>query len=107
MFESVPPSERTRISVKLVDSSICTLAATHPGSMVLHIGELDFSTVIEGHIPETSLHVGIQKTSLYLIDDIRTIHDQANNEPALHKAHTSQGWIWKVSTLEGFGGDRH
>ncbi|THG98961.1 hypothetical protein EW026_g3308 [Hermanssonia centrifuga] len=69
-FESVVPSEKTKLSIRIVDCSIKTLAPTHRGAFVLHVGDLDFSTVIIGNSPETSLQLGVQGTSVFFVDDV-------------------------------------
>ncbi|KAJ3557004.1 hypothetical protein NM688_g1710 [Phlebia brevispora] len=108
VFESVVPSERTRVSVKVLDSSVRVLAATNPGSLVLHIGELDFNTVLVGNLPEMSLHILAQTTSLFLIDDISTLDDESSSEQAVRRVRNSRGGYWKalgyalVMELDGF-----
>lgn len=43
-FEDVVPSEVTRISLRLEDTSIHVAAPTHPGAIVLSIGQLSLAT---------------------------------------------------------------
>ncbi|KIY43370.1 hypothetical protein FISHEDRAFT_53048 [Fistulina hepatica ATCC 64428] len=69
-FESVVPSERTRISLKIVDGSIRALAPNHPGAMVVHVGELDFATDLVGASPEFSFSLSVPSSSLLVVDDI-------------------------------------
>ncbi|KAI8998625.1 hypothetical protein BD414DRAFT_453550 [Trametes punicea] len=71
-FESVVPSERTRVNIRLVDTSIRLLASSHPGALVPYIGELDFTTVIEGNSSTTSMNVSVPSLALLLIDDAST-----------------------------------
>ncbi|KAH9951459.1 hypothetical protein B0H21DRAFT_719094 [Amylocystis lapponica] len=72
-FEQVVPSERTRITVKIMDTSIRALAPSHSGALVSYIGELDFSTVIVGNSPQSSFHLNVTALSLLLIDDLKAI----------------------------------
>ncbi|OBZ75363.1 Autophagy-related protein 2 [Grifola frondosa] len=95
-FESVVPSERTRISVKVVDSSIRAFAPICPGVLVPYIGELDFSTVIEGNSTETSFHLSVPTLSLLLIDDISTVPENPQATKASHSLTGLNGLAhWK------------
>ncbi|KAI0636957.1 hypothetical protein C8Q77DRAFT_1095313 [Trametes polyzona] len=76
-FESVVPSERTRINVKVVDVSLRLLAPTYAGAVVPYIGELDFSTVIEGNSPTSIMNLSIPNLALLLIDDISSFPEEA------------------------------
>ncbi|KAI0807392.1 hypothetical protein C8Q74DRAFT_59220 [Fomes fomentarius] len=77
-FESVVPSERTRVNVKIHDTSIRLLAPTHKGALLPYIGELDLSTVIEGNSPNLSLNLALPSFSLLLIDDLTSNADEAS-----------------------------
>ncbi|RDB21446.1 Autophagy-related protein 2 [Hypsizygus marmoreus] len=68
-FESVIPSERTRISLKVSEGSIRLLAPSHPGAIVLHIGDLDFSTDIVGSSSESFFRLSIPALALLAVDD--------------------------------------
>ncbi|RDX56759.1 hypothetical protein OH76DRAFT_1395891 [Lentinus brumalis] len=71
-FESVVPSERTRVHVKIHDTSVRLYAPTHKGALLPYIGELELSTVIEGNSPTMSLNLSLPAFSLLLIDDLST-----------------------------------
>lgn len=94
-FESVVPSERTRINIKINDTSIRLFAPTHKGALLPYIEELEFSTVIEGNSPNMSMNLGIPSFSLLLIDDL------TRNEGDVTPARTSSAAhgvpFWKVS----------
>ncbi|KAI0780919.1 hypothetical protein BD413DRAFT_660017 [Trametes elegans] len=77
-FESVVPTERTRITVKVIDTSIRLLAPSHPGALVPYIGELDFSTVIEGNSPSTSMNLAVPSLAILLIDDTTSAPDETD-----------------------------
>jgi autophagy-related protein 2 len=96
VFDSVVPSERTHIAVKLLDTSIRALGPKHPGGMVLHIGEADYVTIIIGNHPETSFHLSVQALSLLLIDDLETITEDASSVHAISKLTRAAGGIWKA-----------
>ncbi|KAJ7109447.1 hypothetical protein C8R44DRAFT_937041 [Mycena epipterygia] len=68
-FEAVIPTERTHISLKVVDGSVRVLASNHPGALVIHAGALDFSTVV-GNSPDTSLHLSVPALAVLMIDDL-------------------------------------
>ncbi|EAU88507.1 hypothetical protein CC1G_04213 [Coprinopsis cinerea okayama7 len=69
-FESVVPSERTLVSLKITDGSIRALAPSHPGAMVLAIGGLNFVTDIIGNFPDTSFRVDVAALSAFAIENI-------------------------------------
>ncbi|KAI0721077.1 hypothetical protein C8T65DRAFT_601842 [Cerioporus squamosus] len=71
-FESVVPSERTRVHVKIHDTSLRLYAPTHKGALLPYIGELELSTVIEGNSSTMSLNLSLPAFSLLLIDDLST-----------------------------------
>ncbi|KAI0082632.1 hypothetical protein K474DRAFT_1610655 [Panus rudis PR-1116 ss-1] len=79
-FETVVPSERTQVTAKVMDSSVRTLAPSHPGSAVLYIGETNFSTVIIGNSSELSFQLLMQNASLLLIDDIHDAFDDTEGD---------------------------
>ncbi|KAI0670368.1 hypothetical protein C8Q78DRAFT_1035864 [Trametes maxima] len=95
-FESVVPSERTRVNVKVVDTSIRLLAPSHPGAVVPYIGELDFSTVIEGNSPTTSLNLSIPALALLLIDDLASTAEDTD-APSRSQGAMHGVAFWKLS----------
>ena len=93
------PSERTRLSVKVVDSSVRALCPTYPGSLVLHVGELDFSSVLVGSVPETSFSLGLQAVSLLVLDDLSCSDESlasSSKATSMSRLSRSGGGIWKV-----------
>lgn len=93
------PSERTRISLKVIDSSVRALCPTYPGAIVLHLGEVDFSTVMVGNVPETSFHLLLQAVSLFLVDDVNTTEEASvglNQVAAMSRISRAGGGLWKV-----------
>ncbi|KAI0831319.1 hypothetical protein BC628DRAFT_1312257 [Trametes gibbosa] len=93
-FESVVPSERTRVNVKIVDTSVRLLAPSHPGAVVPYIGELDFSTLIEGNSSTSTMNLSIPALALLLADDISSSHE-APDTP-VHVDSSTQGvGFWK------------
>ncbi|EIW60338.1 uncharacterized protein TRAVEDRAFT_63914 [Trametes versicolor FP-101664 SS1] len=93
-FESVVPSERTRVNVKVLDTSIRLLAPSHPGAVVPYIGELDFSTVIEGNSPTSTINLAIPALSLLLIDDISSSPEDSDASGRAHATAHGVGF-WK------------
>ncbi|KDQ60992.1 hypothetical protein JAAARDRAFT_31991 [Jaapia argillacea MUCL 33604] len=81
-FESVIPSERTRLSVRIHDSSIRAFAPPYPGALVLFLGEIDFTTDLVGASKDFSFHLSVPSLSILLVDDISSAisHDNAKNE---------------------------
>lgn len=89
------PSERTRVNVKIHDTSIRLYAPTHKGALLPYIGELELSTVIEGNSPTMSLNLSLPAFSLLLIDDLSTNAEDAGT-PARANFASGVGF-WKVS----------
>lgn len=97
-FESVVPSERTRVNVKILDTSIRLLAPSHPGAVVPYIGELDFSTVIEGNSPTSTINLSIPALALLLIDDISSSPEDSDASGRAHASTHGVGF-WKVGVI--------
>lgn len=77
-----------------MNGSLRALAPTHPGALLLHIGELEFSTDIVGESPDFSFHLSIPSLSLLAIDAIP--------DPAIENSKTSSGVsYWKVRPMVG------
>ncbi|KAG5650892.1 hypothetical protein H0H81_010636 [Sphagnurus paluster] len=70
VFESVVPSERTRIFIKICDGAIRVLAPNHRGAVVVHIDELEFATDVVGDSPDTSFRLFIPALALLAVDDL-------------------------------------
>ncbi|KAI0928435.1 hypothetical protein AcW1_005680 [Taiwanofungus camphoratus] len=83
-FESVVPSERTRISVTILNSSVRASAPNYSGALVPYIGELSFSTIIVGSSPEISFHLHLSALSLLLADDISADVEESEQTRAVH-----------------------
>lgn len=69
-FEAVIPSERTRIALKISEGSIRAFAPNHPGSVLVYVGDLDFSTDVVGGSPDSSFCLLVSALSLLAIDDL-------------------------------------
>ncbi|SJL00469.1 uncharacterized protein ARMOST_03782 [Armillaria ostoyae] len=72
-FESVIPSERTRISLRISDGSINAVAPKHPGSVVVHIGDLEFGTNLVGSSSDVSFRLSVPALALLAINDTSDI----------------------------------
>ncbi|TBU50794.1 hypothetical protein BD309DRAFT_907025 [Dichomitus squalens] len=91
-FESVVPSERTRVNVKVHDTSIRVFAPTHKGALLPYIGELEFSTVIEGNSPNMSMNLGVPSFSLLCIDDLSSQDGDVTPARASSASHGVPFW---------------
>ena len=95
-FETVVPTERTKLSVRVTDGSVKTHASTHPGALVFYIGDLTVDTDLVGDAVSSLLHVLVPELSILLLDDLesRTDGPVSNKMPA----SVNQGVAyWKVS----------
>ncbi|KZT09510.1 uncharacterized protein LAESUDRAFT_756466 [Laetiporus sulphureus 93-53] len=75
-FESVVPTERTRVSVKIINSAIRATAPNHPGALIHSIEEFDFSTVIVGNLSEMSFQLRLPGASLFLVDNLAAVSER-------------------------------
>ena len=82
------------MNVKVHDTSIRLFAPTHKGALLPYIGELEFSTVIEGNSPNMSLNLGLPSFSLLFIDDLT--NDDGDVTPARASAASHGVPYWKV-----------
>ncbi len=90
------PSERTQVSLKIVDTSLRCLGSKHRGALAPYIAEVDFSTVIVGNSPSMSFHLAVSDLSLFLLDDIAAVfeHPQGSSSDI-----ASADAFWKVSPM--------
>ncbi|KAL7283400.1 hypothetical protein ACG7TL_002830 [Trametes sanguinea] len=98
-FESVVPSERTKVNLKILDTSIRLLAPSHPGAVVPYIGELDFSTVLEGNSSTTTMNLSVPTLALLLIDDLSTFPDDSEEGTRTHSSASGYALLAEISDL--------
>ncbi|KAJ7063368.1 hypothetical protein C8F01DRAFT_1209678 [Mycena amicta] len=72
-FESVVPTEKTHISLKILDSSLRVVALNHPGALVVHAGALSFSTSLVGGSADLSLQLSLSELAVLMVDDLLDI----------------------------------
>ncbi|KAJ3562000.1 hypothetical protein NP233_g9845 [Leucocoprinus birnbaumii] len=92
-FETVIPTERTYIALKIMDGSVRAYAPTKPGAVVVYVGDADLSTEISGNSLESAVALEVQYASLLSIDDI------GSNEGEHSGLYESKG----VSYWKSFG----
>ncbi|KAF6765267.1 hypothetical protein DFP72DRAFT_870567 [Ephemerocybe angulata] len=91
-FEAVVPTERTCISLKIVDGSLRAFAPNHPGALVLSIGGLHFATDIIGDSKDTSFRLDIASLAALSIDNLTDAEHQR-----VRKGETDAGaGYWKT-----------
>lgn len=93
------PSERTRVSLKLVDTSLRLLAPSNPGSVITYIGETEFSTVVVGNAQETSFQLFVQNLSLLLIDNVSSAPVDEGDRGIGKSSNVSGVTFWKVRSF--------
>ncbi|GBE82158.1 Autophagy-related protein [Sparassis crispa] len=94
-FESVVPSERTSVSIKLVDTSFRLLAPTFPGTLIPYVGELNFSVLIVGSSPETSFQLHVPALSLFLVDDLAAVSHGSADGTVQVASHSPGALFWE------------
>uniref|UniRef100_A0A8H7Y1H7 Autophagy-related protein 2 n=1 Tax=Psilocybe cubensis TaxID=181762 RepID=A0A8H7Y1H7_PSICU len=101
-FESVIPSDRTRIFVKIVDGSVCLLAPQYPGSIVTYLHELDFSTDVVGDSRDSSFHISATSLALLAIDDTQDqrVPESSRSPPQGLLSWTSAGYALVAEVAE-------
>ncbi|KAF9227681.1 hypothetical protein BS17DRAFT_774146 [Gyrodon lividus] len=77
VFESVVPSECTRLAVAVIDVSVHVTAPKYPGAAVLHLGEANFSTELVGNSPESAFRLGVSSLHFLLVDSIQDVMESA------------------------------
>ncbi|KAJ7235449.1 hypothetical protein B0H12DRAFT_1141515 [Mycena haematopus] len=69
-FETVIPTERTHLSLKVLQGSIRIVSFNHPGALVIHSGALDFSTTVDGDSPDSTIHLSVPELAVLMIDNL-------------------------------------
>lgn len=95
-FDSVVPSERTRIKLSLDDVSIQVIAHPQSGALVLHLKGFDFATNVIGNLPDLSFTISMPNASLLFIDDLSTLLEV----PDKSIIASSTMSYWQVSVCE-------
>ena len=72
-FETVVPSERTRLNFSVSECSIQLAPTTHPGAFVISLCDVGFATDIVGDSPESIVNVFGSELSMFLVDDCGTL----------------------------------
>ncbi|KAH7889362.1 hypothetical protein F5I97DRAFT_1940745 [Phlebopus sp. FC_14] len=94
VFESVVPSELTRLSITVVDVSIHSEAPKYPGAAVLHIGGADLTTELVGNSSISEFRLGVSSSHFFIVD---SIHD-TNESLETFQGPVGQGvGMWKNS----------
>ncbi|KAF8625802.1 hypothetical protein AX15_005189 [Amanita polypyramis BW_CC] len=75
VFESVIPSEKTSVILRVQESSIHAFGPTNPGALLFHIGDLEFMTDVIGNVTENTFNLLIPNISLLSIDDLSSRED--------------------------------
>ncbi|KAK7467202.1 autophagy-related protein 2 [Stygiomarasmius scandens] len=72
-FENVMPSEKTRLSLTVKDSSIKATTLHHPGALVLHMGILKFTINLIGDSPDLAFALSVPAAGILAIDNVADI----------------------------------
>lgn len=74
-FESVVPSERTKVVIKVSDGSISIMGSTQQASAVLYLEELKLATDLVGDATEVLVSLQMDKGTVLLNDDVRPLEE--------------------------------
>lgn len=94
VFESVVPSECTRLTVGVVDVSVHLRALGYPGAAVLHVGEAEFSTELVGNSSESAFKLRVSSSHFFLVDSIQDAFETTGTTRGPHGLGVD---FWKVS----------
>ena len=94
VFESVIPSEQTRITLKVLDGSVRVLAPAHSGALLLHFEEVDISTDIVGESQQNIFRLHVMSAYILFVDELAA---NVLQEPMAGISHSTGGLAhWKV-----------
>lgn len=94
MFESVVPSECTRLTVGVIDVSVHLRAPGYPGAAVLYLGEVEFSTELVGNSSESAFKLDVSSSHILLVDSIQ---DAFGSTGTIQSSLGRGVNFWKVS----------
>jgi autophagy-related protein 2 len=96
VFESVVPSERTQITVKIGEGSVRLFAPKSTGAFVLYLGDLDLSTEMIGDSPEVLLRITGRDLAALFADNYLEVAQEAS----IQSQRDVQGSLrWKARGL--------
>lgn len=78
-FVDVVPSEVTRIKLELQDTSVHLAAPTHPGAIVLVLGNLVVSTELMGEFQDKALDLAGSSIRVFVIDDLSALSAESKS----------------------------
>ena len=64
------------MKVHVREGSIRLFAPSHPGAFVLHLGELNFATVLTSDNPNVNCEVSVPSLSALMADDFASVTEQ-------------------------------
>lgn len=94
-FENVEPSEVTRVSLLLDETSIHLLAPTLTGAVVVAFQDLLVSTELIHDAPSKTVGISAAALHLLLIDDVKTFVVEAKSKSRLPLSLSH----WKVGLI--------
>ncbi|EJD44143.1 hypothetical protein AURDEDRAFT_185172 [Auricularia subglabra TFB-10046 SS5] len=91
-FEAVVPTERTRISIKIIDGSVHVVAAGHDGAVALALTDMELATELLGDSPDIALTIDAGELALFAVDDMAAdVPDELHEEGS----HLSGQDVWR------------
>ncbi|KAL5511695.1 ATG2 [Sanghuangporus vaninii] len=100
-FESVIPSERTQISLNLLDCACRITPPSRPSVLVLSFGDVTISTDLASNSQETALGITVADLSILLNDDSKASVDS----PIFGRQTEAERWMKKgfalLATIQG------
>ena len=103
VFESVIPSERTRITVKIEEVSARLFAPRHVGAFVLHLGDVELATEMVGDSPEIRLRIAARALTALFTDN----HVEAAQKSSNRSQPDVQGPLYWKACYELLIGTQH
>ncbi|KDQ33527.1 hypothetical protein PLEOSDRAFT_22057 [Pleurotus ostreatus PC15] len=98
-FESVIPSERTKITVKANDGSIRAVASKYPGAVLLYVGDFTFSTVLGESV--MSYDLDASDLAILVVDDLADVSlEKPTAKGLLHWKGIGYALVSEVTILQ-------
>lgn len=84
------------MSLHITDGSVKAHASTHPGALVIYVGDFTLNTDIVGGAPSSFFHVLVPDLSILLLDDLESRADGLMSDRMPTSVNQGVGY-WKVS----------
>jgi hypothetical protein len=96
VFETVIPTERTAIWLKVYDGCLRILAPKHPGALVIAADELEFLTELVNASNNTKAQLVVPSLRVLFVDDCRLPEGFHEAERSQHATSGFEKWMVRL-----------